>query len=72
MSRVKLLGVVVGLLLVAGALYAEAPPIIPSNACEAQCLADFRMCEAQCRQVFCLVPCDLLFRACLTNNCSTG
>ena len=69
MRKVKLLGVVLGLVLCAAA-FADAPPVVPSNSCEAQCLADFRQCEATCRKVLCLVPCDLLFNACLTNNCT--
>jgi len=27
--------------------FAKAPPILPGNRCEAQCLADFRQCEAE-------------------------
>jgi len=27
--------------------FAKAPPILPGNRCEAQCLADFRKCEAE-------------------------
>lgn len=27
--------------------FAKAPPIVPGNRCEAQCLADFRQCEAE-------------------------
>lgn len=28
--------------------FAKAPPILPRNRCEAQCLAEFRACEADC------------------------
>ena len=68
MRKVKLLGIVLGLLLCAAA-FADLPPIIPGNACQAQCLADFRKCEADCRNVICLIPCDFLLNACLLNNC---
>ena len=72
MKKSKVLLVLVGLTLSGAALMADAPPAIPSNSCEAGCLAEFRQCEAQCRKVLCLVPCDLLFNACLTNNCTEG
>jgi hypothetical protein len=51
--------------------FAEAPPILPGNACEAQCLADFRQCEAECRDVFCLIPCDFLLNACVAGCTSS-
>jgi hypothetical protein len=44
--------------------FAKAPPIIPGNRCEAQCLADFRKCEAEC-------PCDFLLDLC-TADCTDG
>lgn len=28
--------------------FVKAPPILPRNRCEAQCLAEFRTCEADC------------------------
>lgn len=28
--------------------FVKAPPILPGNRCEAQCLADFRKCEGDC------------------------
>lgn len=36
--------------------FVKAPPIIPSNRCEAQCLAGFRQCEAG--------DCDVLLALC--------
>jgi hypothetical protein len=51
--------------------FAEAPPIIPGNRCEAQCLAEFRKCEATCRNVICLIPCDFLLNLC-TADCTDG
>jgi hypothetical protein len=68
MKKVKLLGVVLGLVLCAAA-FADAPPIIPSNSCQAQCLAEFRQCQALCSRVLCLVPCETLLDACLLTNC---
>ena len=68
MRKVKLLGVILGLALCAAA-FADAPPFIPGDACQAQCLADFRQCQATCRQVLCLVPCETLLDSCLLLNC---
>jgi hypothetical protein len=51
--------------------FVKAPPIIPGNRCEAQCLADFRKCEAECRNVICLIPCELLLDLC-TADCTDG
>ncbi|MFL6201953.1 MAG: hypothetical protein ACJ76J_22490 [Thermoanaerobaculia bacterium] len=38
--------------------FVKAPPILPGNRCEAQCLADFRKCEADCRNVLDLCAAD--------------
>lgn len=70
MKKSKALLLLLGLLLSSVALMADPPPIIPSNSCQAQCLAEFRQCQAECRRVLCLVPCELLFDACLLNNCA--
>lgn len=51
--------------------FAKAPPIIPGNRCEAQCLADFRQCQAECRNVICLIPCEFLLNLC-TADCADG
>ena len=37
--------------------FAKAPPIVPGNRCEAQCLAGFRKCQAE-------LPCDFLLDLC--------
>lgn len=44
--------------------FASAPPITPSNRCEAQCLAEFRQCQQTCRNVICLIPCEFLLNVC--------
>jgi len=44
--------------------FVKAPPIIPGNRCEAQCLAGFREYEAECRNVICLIPCEFLLNLC--------
>jgi len=44
--------------------FAKAPPLLPGNRCEAQCLADVRKCEAEC-------PCDFLLDLC-TADCTDG
>ena len=44
--------------------FASAPPITPSNRCEAQCVAEFRQCQRDCRNVLCLIPCELLLDVC--------
>lgn len=51
--------------------FAKAPPILPGNRCEAQCLADFRQRQAQCRGVICLVPRELLLDLCVA-DCTSG
>lgn len=51
--------------------FAKAPPILPGNRCEAQCLADFRKCQADCRGTICLIPCELLLDLC-TADCADG
>lgn len=51
--------------------FAKAPPIVPGNRCEAQCLADFRKCQAECRNVICLIPCELLLDLCAV-DCTDG
>lgn len=51
--------------------FAKAPPIVPGNRCEAQCLADFRKCQAECRNVMCLIPCELLLDLCAA-DCTDG
>lgn len=51
--------------------FAEAPPLVPGNRCEAQCLAGFRQYKAECRDVLCLIPCDFLLDLC-TADCSEG
>ncbi|HWM95389.1 MAG TPA: hypothetical protein VN493_31840 [Thermoanaerobaculia bacterium] len=44
--------------------FAKAPPILPRNRCEAQCLGDFRQRQAECRLAFCPVPSELLLNLC--------
>ena len=51
--------------------FAKAPPIIPGNRCEAQCLADFRKYQTECRNVIGLNPCDFLLDLC-TAGCTDG
>lgn len=52
-------------------MFAQAPPIVPGNRCEAQCLAEFRQCEAICRDVICLIPCEFLLNLCVA-GCPNG
>lgn len=68
MRKVKLLGIVLGLVLCTAA-FADAPPFTPGDSCQAQCLAEFQQCEATCRKVFCFVPCETPLEACLLLNC---
>ena len=51
--------------------FVKAPPIIPGNRCEAQCLADFREHEAECRNMIYLNPCGFLLNLC-TADCTDG
>jgi hypothetical protein len=51
--------------------FVKAPPIIPGNRCEAQCLADFRKGEAECRNVIGPISCDFLLGVC-TADCTDG
>ena len=44
--------------------FAKAPPILPGNLCEAQCLAAFRKCRSD-------NPCDLLLDLCAA-DCTDG
>lgn len=44
--------------------FAEAPPILPGNLCEARCLAGFRQCAAG-------NPCELLLDLCAA-GCTDG
>lgn len=46
--------------------FVDAPPIIPSNRCEALCLAEFRRCQVICRDVICFIPCEFLLNVCVT------
>jgi hypothetical protein len=71
MKKSKILLFVLALILSSVALSADPPPITPSNACEARCLAEFRKCQAECRNVICLIPCEFLFDLCLQTNCIT-
>jgi hypothetical protein len=69
MKKSKILLFTLALILSGAALSADPPPIIPSNACQAQCLAEFRRCQAECRNVICLIPCEFLLDVCLLQNC---
>jgi hypothetical protein len=51
--------------------FAKAPPLVPGNRCEAQCLADFRKSEAECRNMICLIPSEFLLDLC-TEGCADG
>lgn len=51
--------------------FAKAPPILPGNRCEAQCLTDFRKYQAECRNVIRFIPCEFLLNLC-TANCTDG
>lgn len=51
--------------------FVEAPPIVPGNRCEAQCLAGFRKYEAECRNVIGLDPCGFLLGLCAA-GCAGG
>jgi hypothetical protein len=44
--------------------FAKAPPILPGNRCEAQCLTDFRKCPAD-------LPCELFLDLCAA-GCTDG
>lgn len=69
MRRAKLLFVLFALLLTTVA-YADRPPFIPSNSCEAHCLVEFRECDRICSQVQCLIACETLADLCLA-QCAT-
>lgn len=51
--------------------FVKAPPIVPGNRCEAQCLTSFREHEAECKGMIYLVSCDFLLDLC-TANCTDG
>jgi hypothetical protein len=51
--------------------FAKAPPILPTNRCEAQCLASFLEREAECRNMIYLNPCGFLLDLCAA-DCTDG
>lgn len=51
--------------------FVKAPPIIPGNLCEAQCLTDFRKHEAECRTMIVPISCGFLLDLC-TAGCTDG
>lgn len=51
--------------------FVKAPPILPANRCEAQCLTSFREHEAECKGMIYLVSCDFLLDLCAA-NCTDG
>ena len=51
--------------------FVKAPPILPGNRCEAQCLASFREHEAECRNMIYLNPCGFLLGLCAA-GCTDG
>ena len=46
------------------------PPDQPSNACEAQCVAEFFQCQRICSRNPCLIACETLFDLCV-ESCTT-
>lgn len=62
----------VGFLAFALALFAATytsannrPPFRPGNACEAQCLVEFRQCQRICSVNPCLIACETVADICL-------
>lgn len=50
--------------------FASAPPIIPGNRCEAQCLTELRQRERECRNAICPIPGELLLGVCVAGCAS--